>query len=60
MHVLVIWIVWVNTELETRSSEVPFFKEIATVIVVDESPNSDIKLPLVNKQRLFYILLDHE
>jgi len=58
VHILVVRIVGINTELAARCPQVPFFEYIKATIIVEESPDSYIKLPHEDKERPLNVLLN--
>jgi hypothetical protein len=57
---LIIGVVWVDIKCGRACSEITFPKEVKGAIVIEEDPNSDIELPLINKERPLDILLENE
>lgn len=60
MDKLVVRVVVINAEVGGRSSQVALLEDVEAAVVVLESPDSNIKLPFMNEERLFNILLNDE
>jgi hypothetical protein len=54
---LIIRVVRVDVELRGGGSQVPFREKVERGVIVEEYPDADVKLSLIDKERLLYVFL---
>ena len=60
MDLLIVWVGIIKAIVGARGADVAFFEEVALSVMVDEDPDSDVKLAVGDETWVFDVLLDDE
>jgi len=60
MNILIINVLQVDFELRGGCAQISFLEDEEFMVLVDEDPDTDVKLAIVQQKRPFYVLLYYE